>query len=313
MGERQGDILNDIREPYDCFKLPELSEYQETDSGTSDYYREESSLFGNNSVTTAEDNVPLTSDVHKPLDIFKIADNGAAYLQCLKSGALTGILTEKKEGRATEADTEKRMAEKRVNIGEIVDDLIQQELFICMNGEQLFMQKEDSYLWISASAKSEIMYLKALLKQYGLRLNASDCKAILNELKTEEDIWVEHLESIGEGQYDIWFLSGRRVSGVSGKFTDYLVSGQLKNILQPFSDGIRLFVSECCTIDAALKVESTILFSAYQNFILEYPEYIPAKQNQFVPFMKKTYGLQGGSTGKVRVIRGICLKTDEPD
>ena len=180
-----------------------------------------------------------------------------------------------------------------------------------MNGEQLFMKKGDSYLRISASAKSEIMYLKTLLKQCGLRRSASDCKTILNELKTEGDIWAEHLERVGEGHYDISFLSGKRLHGVSGEFNDYLVSGQLKNMLQPFSDGIRLFVSECCAIDAALKVESTILFSAYQNFILEYPEYIPAKQNQFVPFMKKTYGLQGGSTGKVRVIRGICIKADE--
>jgi len=207
------------------------------------------------SVAAAGDMVPLTDDIYKPLDSFKMADNGAVYLQYLKSGELAGVLTGKKGDKPSETDTEKRALEKKADIGEMVDDLIRQGLFICMNGEQLFMKKGDSYLRISASVKSEIMYLKALLKQYGLRVNASDCKAILNELKTEEDIWVEHLENTGKGKYDILCLSGRKMTGVSGQFADYLVSGQLKKILQPFSDGIRLFVSECCAIDAALKAE----------------------------------------------------------
>ena len=50
------------------------------------------------------------------------------------------------------------------------------------------------------------------------------------------------------------------------------------------------------------------LFGAYEDFMYEYPDYLLAKRNQFVPYVKKQYGLQGGSTGKVRVLKGICLK-----
>lgn len=262
------------------------------------------------SAVAENEDVPLIEDIYEPLDSFKDDDNGDLYSQYLEPEALAGILAGKKGEKPADIDTEKRTPERKFNVREIADNLIRQGLFICMNGERIFMKKEDDYVQISMSLKSEIMYLKALLKQGGLQLTAPDCKTILNELKTEEDIWVERLESVGEGRYDISFLSGRRMNGVSGMFADFLVSGQLKNTVQPFTDGIRLFVSECCMMDAALKTESTVLFCAYQNFMLEYPGYIVAKQNQFVPFMKKTYGLQGGSTGRLRVLLGVCLRND---
>lgn len=341
--------MDDICEPYNCFELQEVPEYRKAGSGNYDCRAEESFLLENPSepyndfedyeeggggysvafpvigvlkgeqtkenertdyaIAESED-VPLTEDIYEPLDSFKADDNGDLYSQYLKPAALTGILAGKKGEKQADVDTEKRMPERKFNVREIADNLIQQRLFICMNGERLFMKKEDDYVQISMSPKSEIMYLKALLKRIGLQLAAPDCKIILNELKTEEDIWVERLESTREGRYDISFLSGRRMNGVSGMFADFLVSGQLKNTVQPFTDGIRLFVSECCMMDAALQTESTVLFCAYQNFMLEYPGYIVAKQNQFVPFMKKTYGLQGSSTGRVRVLLGVCLRND---
>ena len=263
--------MNDICEPCDCFELQEVPEYRKAGSGNYGCYEEECSLLENPSepcndfedykgggggssvafpvigvlkgeqakenertdyaVAESED-VPLTEDIHEPLDIFKADDNGDLYSRYLKPEALTGILAGKKGEKPADIDTEKRMPERKVNAGEIADNLIRQGLFICMNGERLFMKKENDYVQISMSPKSEIMYLKALLKQGGLQLTASDCKTILNELKTEEAIWVEHLENAGEGRYDISFLSGRRMNGVSGMFADFLVSGQLKNTVQ---------------------------------------------------------------------------------
>lgn len=340
--------MEDISEPYDCFEVTELPEHGEVNFGVLDCYLEEGLITENpsepcndfddyeeervysvgfpvislienghaqekekaDSTLAASENALLTSDIYQPLDSFKTDDGGNLYLQYLDSAALTGILERGKGAEPAGADMGKRISERKADIGEIADSLIRQELFICINGEQLFMKKGVAYIQISVSQKSEIMHLKALLKQHGLRLNASDCKAILNELKTEEDIWAEDLESAGDGQYDISFLSGRGMHGVSGDFADYLVSGQLKNAVQPFSEGIRLFVSECCIIDAASLTESTILFCAYQNFMHECPRYIVAKQNQFVPFIKKAYGLQGGSTGKLRIIRGVCLRNE---
>lgn len=98
--------------------------------------------------------------------------------------------------------------------------------------------------------------------------------------------------------------------GVEGKFNDFLVQGQIYMKRKPFTDGILLFVDECCKLDISVQTGSSELFGVYQIFMNEYPDYFRAKQNQFVPFLKKEFGLVGGSTGKLRVLKGICMKED---
>lgn len=193
------------------------------------------------------------------------------------------------------------------NVSEVVRKILHQDLILCMNGKHLFIKKDGIYVAISFSVESEIMYLKILSRRYGWKLHLSEYKAILSELKTEPDIWVE---SIGkkDGKYDVCFCGGRRLHGVEGEFDDYMVQGQIHTKRRPFTEGILLFVNEFCEIDTSVQVGSSELFCVYQSFIDEMPDYFKASPNQFVPFLKKEYGLLGGSTGKLRVLKGICLK-----
>ena len=193
------------------------------------------------------------------------------------------------------------------NVGEILYELIKKDLVLCMDGKDLFIKNNESYVSISFSTESEIMYLKRLLRRYNWKLNLSQYKMLLRELKTEPDIWIENIERNGS-QYEVHLCGGRTMYGVEGKFNDFLVQGQIHTKRKPFTDGILLFVDECCKLDISAQVGSSELFGGYQSFMDEYPGYFRAKQNQFVPFLKKEFGLLGGSTGKIRVLKGICMK-----
>ncbi len=198
-------------------------------------------------------------------------------------------------------------ARNQGNVGEILYELIKKDLVLCMDGKDLFIKNNESYVSISFSTESEIMYLKRLLRRYDWKLNLSQYKMLLYELKTEPDIWIENIERNGS-QYEVHLCGGRIMYGVEGKFNDFLVQGQIHTKRKPFTDGILLFVDECCKLDTSVQVGSSELFGVYQSFMDEYPGYFRAKQNQFVPFLKKEFGLWGGSTGKLRVLKGICMK-----
>ena len=156
-----------------------------------------------------------------------------------------------------------------------------------MNGKRLFIKEDGTYASISISLEFELMKMKDLLKKNGMKLKFSDYSVIIRHLKTEPEIWVKDLEADGTGKYDIVFHDGSKLSGVEGEFSDFVVQGQIKNKLKPFTEGILLFVTECCVIEGNARTESTKLFGAYENFMYEYPDFLTAKLNQFVPYLKK--------------------------
>lgn len=251
----------------------------------------------------------MEQEIRKPIACFQ--DGTGSQLEesrILKKATTDRGIRKQKKAVPEKQGIEREELHEKSCINTIIDTFIQQELFICINGRQLFVKEDGAYVFISLSPEYEIMKLKALLKKYSLKLRISDYSVIIKHLKTEPDIWVKSLEPDGDGKYNISFHGGEEMLNVEGSFVDFEIQEQIQNKLKPFTEGILLFVRECCIIDGNARTESTKLFGAYENFMCEYPNYLPAKQNQFVPYIKAEYGLQAGSTGKARVLKGICLK-----
>lgn len=269
-------------------------------------HKKETENNNNNSVSDTWD-----TDIREPHSSFEFKDNNTSKCKVslthqegtvnLPAKTLQDINTEKQ-------NIEKIEQTEKTNIKAITDILVQHKIFVCINGRELFMEENGEYKQISFSLESEIMHLKALFKKYYIdSLNLADYKAILKELKCEPNIWVDSLEKNMDMQYNISFYSGENLTGVKGNFDDFVVRGQMKNKLKPFTEGIQLFVHECCKIIRDISIGSTELYCAYKDFMNEQSDFLLAKQNQFVPYIKDEYGLRGGSTGKIRLIIGICL------
>lgn len=219
-------------------------------------------------------------EIRKPVNSFQ---NGTA-----------SQMKDSKEQERTSAGKELKKQENELAelyekpcINDIIDAFIEQKIFMCMNGKRLFIKEDGTYASISISLEFELMKMKDLLKKNGMKLKFSDYSVIIRHLKTEPEIWVKDLEADGTGKYDIVFHDGSKLSGVEGEFSDFVVQGQIKNKLKPFTEGILLFVTECCVIEGNARTESTKLFGAYENFMYEYPDFLTAKLNQFVPYLKK--------------------------
>lgn len=88
-----------------------------------------------------------------------------------------------KESKIPSAETR-----NQENVKKILHELVQKDLVLCMNGKNLFVRNNGIYVSISFSTESEIMYLKILSRRYGWKLNLSQYKMLLCELKTEPDI-----------------------------------------------------------------------------------------------------------------------------
>lgn len=316
--ESSGLVMNDIREP--CESL-----FDEESAGKNDKAIPEENVAGKEGmqereVLSSPDKGEMrqnNQEMASKKDIEDTNDESLGKIMDDIREPYNGLFDEacKEEKTAGKETADQNQAEVKIketpdrhygNVEEVMQILLQQNLVLCMNGKHLLV-KEDGYIPISVSAELEIMHLKKLLRIYDWKLNPSEYKTIIKELKTEPDIWVENIE-MKDGKYDISFCGGNILRGVYGEFDDYMIQGQMYTKRKPFTKGILSFVNECCEISTSVQVGSSELFYAYQSYMAETADYLKAKQNQFVPFLISEYGVFKGSTGKKRTLIGICLR-----
>lgn len=257
---------------------------------------------------TAEPFFP-NSAMRTRIDYFKTVENQDVDAEVQKKQESESVLAVIKE--ILGKNNLKRDRSQSVNLEDIIKEVSNPDWFLCVNGEVLLMKEGNEYTPISQSTTYAIMRLKEMLPDYfGIGFRLSNYEMIIKELKTEPNIWVREIRKAGNGQYNIVLRNGKELPGVIGEFEDFLVYEEVQAGLKPFSEGIAEFIKECCIIDAELTIKSREIYDAYREFLEEHPSYLPAKINQFVPFVKKRYGLQSATTGKARILKGVSLKKE---
>ena len=174
-------------------------------------------------------------------------------------------------------------------------------------------EEDNRFVSISSTKDAEQAYLMEYCKRFNWRLELKDYERMMPAIRLDGSIWVTGITpSQGGNGFDISFLDGHQIHNCQGNFAEAIMLLKEK---EPdlLSEGVRLFLEECCVIDReneGLSEGSKALYEAYAKYLEEVAEYDLATIKKFVILLRDVHGLVRFQTSKYRGLKGVKLKDE---